>query len=882
MVLAYALLFITWLDWKTLKTEQFTVIHKPGYQWEALQTLENLEYYRQRIVDLTGSDTRNVPVVVENVGTMSNGFADPFLYNIHIFTYPPGLGHSLEGIESWYRSVSVHEYTHIAHLTKTKGLSRILTSIFGAPFQSNMYSPGWLIEGMAVFGESQFSSYEGRLNDGYTDSYVRARVIDKKFPSITEATNTPLLFPLDGIYLYGGEFFDFLSDQYGVEKFRSFFDKYGSYFWSPLSAFIPFFGVDLAARKVYGKSFPRLFKEWQYYSEKKYQDQYDADRPLTEKGWFISSLAVNDEKIYFACSKPMKLGAFHSRWRIEIVELEPATGNEKILARLTTSVTTPLRVSKNKLYYTTRELKKGKANVYLRGFGVTSTMWRKDLITGENRMLFTDDIRAFCILPDNNILYSRDRPHKFGSELWIYGSTLQDKIWETDYMIFEMVANSDWIIVAAGKEYENPDLYIFNLEDNTFTPLLSTPWREGYLSLNEEDILLFTANFNGKHSFYEMDLETAIIWQLASNSFAQSGIKCSNQLYYVGLNSSGYDIYVTECIREEYKLPDWPLAAKPDLHIDENRVVHGGYLDVLKTLFPVVRAPFILPADERFTKWLVGGLLLGGDVTLENTYYAYLAYDAQVDSLIANVSWNSWFLSPLYFNLSFEYNNALYYGLNYPIYAKLGPGLSAITFYFNGSSFDYFTRKEFTPGLSFNFSYPRTTLFANAWFPFERRAWGSSIDRGAQFLTVGVNQVMFGGEFRLQTVGASDAHNPDTMSLPLRGYDPDSVLATQGIITSLEYSHRLLSLRTGLWDPSVYLEDLFGSVFIDHGIDQNGETYYSAGCELSLEAKVAFGYLQFIPRVGFAVNENRDISVYFELVPATHNPYFGKDILTHF
>ncbi|UCG93416.1 MAG: hypothetical protein JSV97_06885, partial [candidate division WOR-3 bacterium] len=77
MQLIFVFFLFNWFDWKTLKTENFTVIYKSEYYWEAMQTLENLEYYRQEFVDLTGNDTRNIPVVIEDVGTMSNGLANP-------------------------------------------------------------------------------------------------------------------------------------------------------------------------------------------------------------------------------------------------------------------------------------------------------------------------------------------------------------------------------------------------------------------------------------------------------------------------------------------------------------------------------------------------------------------------------------------------------------------------------------------------------------------------------------------------------------------------------------------------------------------------------------------------------------------------------------
>ena len=93
-VLLVALSILGWFDWKTIKTDNFTVIYKPGYEWEAEQTLMNLEYYKKDVVALTGNDPGRFPIVVEDVGTMVNGFANPIFMNIHVFTYPPagGLG----------------------------------------------------------------------------------------------------------------------------------------------------------------------------------------------------------------------------------------------------------------------------------------------------------------------------------------------------------------------------------------------------------------------------------------------------------------------------------------------------------------------------------------------------------------------------------------------------------------------------------------------------------------------------------------------------------------------------------------------------------------------------------------------------------------------
>ncbi len=150
----FTFLFLSWFDWQCIKTESFTIIYKPEYEKDAYRVLQNLEYYYPYVVELTGNRTKNIPVVIEDIGITSNGFANPLFHNIHIFIYPPGAGDYLEGVEDWFRLVSVHEYTHLGHMTMVTGTPKILTTIFGTPFQSNMYSPGWIIEGITVYSES--------------------------------------------------------------------------------------------------------------------------------------------------------------------------------------------------------------------------------------------------------------------------------------------------------------------------------------------------------------------------------------------------------------------------------------------------------------------------------------------------------------------------------------------------------------------------------------------------------------------------------------------------------------------------------------------------------------------------------------------------------
>jgi hypothetical protein len=868
-----------WSNWKTIKTDDFTVMYKPGYSWEAHQSLKTLEFYRASVIDLTGNDTRSVPVVIEDVGTMSNAYADPFFYNIHFFTYPHTFGYALEGGESWYRSALVHEYIHIAHLTRTAGLSRMLTAIFGAPFQPNMYAPGWVIEGITVYGESKPSPYEGRMNDGYFDSYIAARIRDGNFPSIVEATNIPAAVPLDGIYVYGGSLFDFLATRYGEERFKRFFNLYGSFFWAPVSALVPSLGFDIAARKVYGKSFPSLFTEWKEYEELRFADWLTEGSRITKKGWYLSPMVTNGNRFYYTRSKLVKPDAFSPRSVIQIMEFDPRTGEERVISNLTSSVSAPMKIHDQSLYYAQLEFKKGMENVFLGGFGATSTLHRRNLLSGDDDPLFTDDIRAFCVLLDGSILYAKDRVHASGSDLWHFDGENHEKLMELDYLIAELEADGERIVVTAAKEYENPDIYLYDPSTGDLTTLLSTPWVEGYLHLIDEKRLLFTANFDGEHALYELNIAEHHVYQLTGGGFAQSGAIIGNTLYYIGLNSSGNDIYKKEYVPYDYELSDWQPSSKPDLLLADSQARTGGYGDVLKTFFPAVRVPIVFAEYEEQTRWYLGTLLAGGDATGEHYYYTFFAHDPHETYPVVDVMVESQFFSPVSASFSYSSGGSVYAGLYYQFLARLAPGVRHASLYSDFYSFDDYQRREVSPGFSFSFNYPFTTIAFGAWFPLERKTWHSSIDRNAQFAAMSIRQSIKDGRFSLSSLIASNVQDPDTMSLPLRGYK--EVPATRALFASTEYTHKLFSVRKGFWDVNSYLEDVFATVFLDYGLNHEHASFISAGCEIKAETKMAFGYLQFVQKVGVAVNGEKELSVYYGIASAIENPYAKRELKNH-
>ena len=854
-----ALLILGWFDWRTVKTDNFIVIYKPGYEWEAAQTLMNLEYYGKGVVSLTGNSPGKFSIVVEDLGTLTNGFADPIFRNIHIFTYPPG-GSVLS--ENWYRLVAVHEYTHICHLTKTRGLASVPKILLGTPFQPNLYSPGWVIEGITVFSESQISPYEGRLNDGYFDAYIGTRAKDRKLPSIHTTTYSPLEFPYGtGIYLYGGEFFNYLASKYGKEKFSKLFSSYGSYFWAPLvGLFFPALGIDKAAERVYGRSLSSLYSEWCLYEEERYKDWEIKGKRLTRKGWYITSLEKDEEKLYYVRQYPKKTDALNTFFFTKIIAQDIKTQKERTVASLTSSVSSPLRIIDEKLYYTTFEIKGGYANVTQQGFGYTSLLRVRDLKTHKDRVLFSDAIRAFCVLADGRILYSRDKKHGFGSELWIWAKGKKEKLWDTDYLVGELYANSHYIGVAARKDFENWNVYMLDLNQKKFMPIATTPWIENNVRI-EGNTLLFTANYDKTYSIYAYDLKTQKLYRLTYTGYANFGIIAEDSLYFVGLTKDGFDLYKKAIEAREYTLRNWIKSLPPDYSQKPIEINKGGYFDVFKTLLkPALHIPVIFPTDTTLKSWYLGAFLMGADVTYENLYASFLAYDPIKKDLILSFYLQSLFFSPLGVNLQYAHKNSAGLELNYPLLIKLSPGLSSIFLFLDGRTFNDFSRREINPGMTLQFRYPYSFMILEFNLPMERKLWGSSIDRTAVILKISARKYVKGGELKLKGECINDPDKPDSVGLKIRGYGPLHTKA--GGIFTIEYAHPLLKIRKGLWNPNVFFEDLCGTVFTDIAFSREAKYNLSFGMELKLETGLMLGFIRFAPKIGVAVTKEGKTKFY--------------------
>ncbi len=829
-----------WSDWLTLKTEHFTVFYQPGHESEARRVLETLEYYRPQVETLCGNEAYHFPVVIDDTGISVNGFSDPVQPVVHLFRHTPGVW---GGTENWWAMVGVHEYTHQLSLSKTGGAPKVIGKIFGnnMMLMPNLLTPGWIAEGITVYSESQHSFYQGRLNDGFFDAYLGARVSEDKFPSILDATYGPMEYPaMSGIYNYGGEFFQYLAVTYGEDKFARFFASNGSSFWGItfIGNFFPALTIDRSAKKVYGKTFPQLWKEWKESEKERFEDFQMEGKKITNTGWFVDYPKISTDFLYYKQVCVEKTNAFSVFAFSQIIQRNIRTNKERVIVSTTSDFAMPFKIKNNQLYYATYEQKPGYANAADRSYGFYAVLHQKDISSEKDRVLLRTELRSFEVLEDGKIIYTKDRDTAFGSEIYLFNPITKEstKLFASDYLIEEMEVSAEKTVVVARKDWQTFSIFMLNMDNQQFTPIIDTPYQEFGISL-EGDRLYFSANYGKIISSYCYDFNNHQIYRLTQNGMASYPVYSSfnNQLYYVGLNSNGKDIYCQDLHMTEFVLPESPITVPPVFALSDSEITKGSYRDNLKTLAPRFWLPLFDSDAGRY-----GIYFEGGDAIMDFPMYTgSFGYDYKKDKYFGNLNLEINYFAPLIVSLGYDDSDEKTgsFSMAYPLINRLEPGIADLTV---GTSLNYdpdYDGLEIEPFITTGFQYPTTKGGLGVSLPQSKLKNGDQ--RNGVYAELALNQYLPKSELLLKTKYIDDPDNPDTLFTEIRGYDKE-LDAKKGVIYTLEYSKPIWRIRNGLWNPNVYFEDVVLTLFGDAAVPEIGENQSSYGVEFHFETKLLY------------------------------------------
>lgn len=848
-------------DWKAFKTDHFTVYYKPAMRNKAVKVINSLEFYREKTEKLTGNSRKGTIIVLEDAGAVSNGYTDIINDRIHLYQFAPSGGDLAYSID-WLSSVGVHEYTHMLTNTNAGGLPKDLVSVFGNIFYPNAILPSWAMEGIAVYSESNTLPFSGRLNAGYFGAYLGTRVGESRFPSLLDASFSPFEYPLSmAPYIYGSGFFDYLSKKYGETKFSEFFSEYGKD--------IPIIDIDLATKRIFGKTFPQLWKDWQDQEEGAAAGTVIDGEKVTDKGWKIESPVISGGKLFFSHVYPVKTGVFKIYWLNDIFEKDLKSGEERVVVSssisgggdFVRSVGSDIKIKNNKLYYLESYTRPGYDNASLAGQGLSYILHEKDLLSGKDKALFNDDIRDFEIIDNGNILYSKDIKNGEGSKLILYDKDRAEmkEVLSSAYLIGHISEEKGRIIVSAKKEFENFSVYELDLDRGELKPLVHSPYYEGEAKI-VGDKVYFSANYGGKMRIYAYDLAKQKIFSVVNGDYATGPCIDENNgdIYFIGLNSKGMNIYKKKEQPVEFDIPQNYFPVPPDFAYEEKDLKEGGYAENMTRLLPNLRLPFFY-ADSSGS--IAGLYLRGSDAIGDISYLGIFAQDFSKNRVKTKFSLKTSYLAPVSASITYsdEDLKRVDVDLSLPIISRSSVGLDRIDMGLSASDFDDFTRKQLGPYFALGFGFPRTYLTASLWILAERKSWGSTLDRTGIYSLAGIKHLFWSNEIDLLAFGIHDPQNTSTVFPVIRGYQA-ALTDKKGAVVSASVSRILLSVRRGGVYDSFYIDDISGSLFTDNAFADSGVSQNSYGGEIHLEFK-AFFNADF--GLGYAVNKEKSGTAYF-------------------
>lgn len=825
------------LGWRTLRTDHFTVFYPRGYEAQAWEALASLERSRPAVESLTTNRARHASIVIEDVGSLVNGGTDPVNESVHLFTYAPGIADFPS--DSWWSEVATHEYTHLLHLTRRRGIPGLVAGAFGNALNPMTFSPGWASEGLAVYEESQRSPHSGRLNDGFFDDYLRAANGDQRFPSLTRATASPLEYPFGVQYVAGGEFHGWIARRYGERKFSEFYGAHAASPWSYLSPLFPSVGLDRTAEKVFGRSFPILWRDFAQAEAQRLPAPRRSAERLTHDGWELRDLLIEGGTLYYTRAYPVRTAAFSTWGFNQIWARDLASGAERPVLTTTAPIVSPFRIARGHLYYATSELRRGYANTSAIGFGVVSLLHEHDLATGGDRVIRRGAMRGFALLADGRVLYAHDRRDAFGSELRVLDpATGRDSLRVAlELLVDEIAVDGDRCVLTARPDGEQYSLYRLDLATGETAPLVRTPFVEGRASI-AGDLVFFSANYGRSYAAYAIDLSTGTVSRLTDGGYASSPVyeATSRTLYFAGLSSYGNDLFRIRASFAPFALPADSTVSGVAPAIDRGAVTRGGYLDNLKHMAPrALHVPWV--SDDGNA---AGLLMVGADAIGHIPQYVVAPlYDwrRHHPRFIAGVE--SQHFAPLLGSVTYDdaSGEALYGSLVYPLVLRLSPGVQNLVAGTSVYAHDAWHRRELRPFASMLVAWPTTVAFADVTVPIERRSWDSSINRNARIADLGLARKVRGGQVLAQARGVDDPMNLDNPFDTLRGYD-DELPALRGGEAAIDASAPLYKVRRGLWGIATYVEGLYGGVFVDGAAGEHARTRLAYGAEIHAELDV--------------------------------------------
>ena len=615
------------LKWRTLRSSHFLVHYHDGAEQRARAAVAIAEQVHARLSKLFNWEPQEpAEIVLTDEYDVANGYAMVFPADrMTLFLAPPDGVNSLEDNAGWLETVITHEYAHILHLDKARGAPRGLRHAFGRfPLLfPNAYEPLWLIEGLAVYHETDRARGMGRGQSSYFDMLMRMEAAGgvKSLRQVNQDVDT---WPGGFVpYLYGAQFYNFAAERYGADKVQRWVENYSD-------NIIPF-RIISNSRVTFGQKLPRVWDEFTRDREEKYRAQIEAIRKqgehagerLTHTGYFAGpARALRDGTVFWT--------TFDGRNDPALMVLRPGAREPERLARV---------------HYGARLDAHAGAGVLLaqpevcRNTRYYYDLYRVDPESGRTRRLTRcARYRAAAWSPDGRrIAAVRHELGQSSLDILDDRGRRQERLWDgtADEVVADLAWSPDGASVAAAvwRRESGWNIELFSLNERRWRMLTNDTAIDAQPQFTADGRgILFSSDHGGVYNLRRLDLAGGKITTLSNvTGGAFYPAEAGETIYYIGYGPQGADLYrLTPAARPTPRAAPGPsavAAAVPeppaDLRTEDYSAAHG--------LRPRWWFPHLVIEPGRTE---VGATTSAWDTLVRHVYAVDLAYDNVNDSFV--------------------------------------------------------------------------------------------------------------------------------------------------------------------------------------------------------------------------------------------------------
>ena len=277
----------------------FDVIYQVGTEETAVRVRRALNASRAGTDSLVGNTPGrfHMPVVVDGFSDRSNGFVTPFPFKQEIEAPSLRSDALVARSSSWPALVGPHELVHAMHADMDVGFGFGDIVRWFAPDAAratNLTAPRGLVEGIAVYRESQFEPGAGRLNAPLFHMKMRAAMLSDDPWSLTQMMEPPRYTqPYDRFYIGGAHAF---------AEWATAGDTTSTTFFREATALhnqVPFLGFGVGLWHGLGASPGALEDSLRTRFRDRYAAELDRLRPFTDRTVIAGQTGRNYRRPYW-------------------------------------------------------------------------------------------------------------------------------------------------------------------------------------------------------------------------------------------------------------------------------------------------------------------------------------------------------------------------------------------------------------------------------------------------------------------------------------------------------------------------------------------------------------------------------------------------------